>query len=300
MNVVTPEQAPGARPAPGHRAQLWFALRVLVCFGLVALALSLVDLDGVREHLASLSAKALTAAIGLHLIIIVLAAWRFDLLVGRFDVPMRFAEATRLTFGTTLANLCLPTSLAGDAGRVVLVRRHGLSWRAAVGVGVFDRMIGLVALSALAAFGAVAAGGLVPVWAIFACLGVSLAAVLGAAYFSHKALLTAALASKTFALSVTGHLISVLIAAVLLADFGVQIEMGVLAALVPAIILAASLPISVGGWGTRELAAVAAFGTIGMAPSIAVAMAFLLGVTQLAAAALGTGLTVILARRGAP
>ena len=161
-------------------------------------------------------------------------------------------------------------------------------------------MIGLVALSALAAVGAGAAGGRVPVWAIFACLGVSLAAVLGAAYFSHKALLTAALASKTFALSVTGHLISVLIDAVLLADIGVQIEMGVLAALVPAIILAASLPISVGGWGTRELAAVAAFGTIGMAPSIAVAMAFLLGVTQLAAAALGTGLTVILARRGAP
>ncbi|MEM9342997.1 MAG: lysylphosphatidylglycerol synthase transmembrane domain-containing protein [Pseudomonadota bacterium] len=272
-------------------------MQILGFFVLVGLALSLVDVRGVWDHARNLSAPTLIAAVGLHIAIVVLAAWRFALLVRSFNVPLRIGEANRLTFGSTLANLCLPTSLAGDAARVALVRRHGLTWRAAVSVGIFDRMIGLLALCALAAYGTIFADAAIPRVVVIGCLVIALVSTLGAVRLSRSAILSTRLSIQTFALSMGGHLISIVIAAILLSDLGVEVEIGVLAALFPAILLAASLPISIGGWGTRELAATAAFSTIGMEPSVAVAMAFLFGATQLAAAALGTGVALVLGRK---
>jgi uncharacterized membrane protein YbhN (UPF0104 family) len=65
----------------------------------------------------------------------------------------------------------------------------------------------------------------------------------------------------------------------------------------PTFILA-SLPISVGGWGTREAAAVAAFAAVGVPAPAAVAMALLYGLAALVQAV--AGLWDLLGQRDRP
>ncbi|MEM8931006.1 MAG: lysylphosphatidylglycerol synthase domain-containing protein, partial [Acidobacteriota bacterium] len=72
-------------------------------------------------------------------------------------------------------------------------------------------------------------------------------------------------------LSLVGHGISIVIALLFLRDQGADVAVGAVVALFPAVLFAASIPVSIGGWGTRELAAAAAFGTIGLAEPLAVA-----------------------------
>ena len=268
-----------------------------VCLALVAVFFF--DTGPVLVHLAAVSGSALAFMIGLHVVIILLVSWRFAILARAAGAHIHIVEANRLTFGSTLANMVLPTSLAGDAGRVWLVQRFGLTLKTAMGVGVFDRIVGLGSLGAIVLMGALAEPSVVPRWtAALVCL-VSFAAVI--AFFARwKPPDTASaprrslawrregIFASTIALSLAAHLVSIAIAFLFLNDQGVSVGIGHLLVLFPAVLLAASVPVSIGGWGTRELAAAGAFAVIGLDGSMAIAMAFMFGVTQTLAAGLGT------------
>jgi uncharacterized membrane protein YbhN (UPF0104 family) len=276
------------------------ALRLIGFAVLLLLAARFLDMGPVLGHVRSMSLVALSIMTALHVLIILLTSWRFAAIAQSFGTIIPLREATRLTFNSTLANMLLPTSLAGDAGRIVLVRRFSMTLRSAVGAGIYDRVIGLASLGVVVLVGSLAAPSIVPTWSLVAISGVvaALVAVIiwraspsvgtGAVTHKHNRSKDASTFGAAVASSLTAHFISIAIAAVFLTDQGSAFDVAQLFVLFPAVLLAGSVPVSVGGWGTRELAAGAAFATVGLASSTAVAMAFMFGVTQVAAAALGT------------
>ncbi len=76
------------------------------------------------------------------------------------------------------------------------------------------------------------------------------------------------------------------------AALGVHLPPWVWAAAAVPVFLFATLPVSFGGWGTREAAAVVALGAFGVEPAAAVAVAMLYGIAALVQAAAGSALLV--------
>ncbi len=280
-------------------------LRIGAFLGLVAAAAYFADLESLWDDLSAISPTALAVALGLQTLAIVLMSWRFWYLVQAAGAQMRLGTAHRLTFAAALANMVLPTSLGGDAGRIVLTRRLETGLNGAIAVGVLDRMVGLVALCLTALLGAIFVPHLLP--PVVVLLVAMPLMVLAVVVFWRTRLakgrvtgpvLLGLLQPKVIllalAVSLLGHALSAVIAHTLLAG---QTPMPTLAqtfVLFPAVLLAASLPISIGGWGTREVAAIAAFALVGVEASGAVAMTLVFGITQLVAAALGTALCLSL------
>ncbi len=289
------------------QSQLRFGLRVLGLIGLMALALSLVDIGQFRSIVQTLSAVTLVSMIAVHVLIILVTSLRFALIARASGAQIKLVEANRLTFSATLANMLLPTSLAGDAGRVWLVRRFGLTLKAAIGAGVFDRVIGLVSLGGIVICGAIAEPTLLPLktaTVIFLLSGV-IAAVIALHWRQSGTRAGFQIASDVnllrvlgvvTALSVVAHLCSVAIAYIFLQQQGTDATVAQLLILFPAVLLAASVPVSVGGWGARELTAAATLSIIGVNKTMAIALAFTFGLTQTLAAALGTFVFVLLAQ----
>lgn len=261
-------------------------LRLGVAVALCLAALWLVDLSALQGHLARLSWQTVAGMIALHCVIVILTALRFARIARGAGATVSTRDALRLTFGSTLANMLLPTSLAGDAGRVWLIQRHGLTARSALGVGVFDRVVGLASLGLVVLGGALFVPSLAPLTGPVPLVLLVLVSVAGLAVAIRLG--RAGLVAAAVAYSLAAHAVSIAIAYVFLLEQPADVGLAELAALFPAVLLAASIPVSIGGWGTRELAAAAAFGVVGMDATVAIALAFAFGVTQTVAAGIGT------------
>ena len=94
-------------------------------------------------------------------------------------------------------------------------------------------------------------------------------------------------------LSVAGHLNMVIAAWFIAHALGLGISLADCIVLIPVIVLAATLPISVGGWGVRESAAISLFGLVGVSSSDALALSVLLGLASVAVAIPGSILWLI-------
>lgn len=310
--LVTGPAASGRPSFAGRRARS--ALRVAGLIAFLVLLASLVDLPEVWARVATVSGASLALTVGLQVLIVLALSWRFAIAARAAGAGIGYLAASRLTFLSTLGNLLLPTSLAGDAGRVWFLRGHGLALNAALAVGVFDRIVGLAALGAIVLAGAAVAPGTVA-WTVIAAICLLLAA-LGAAILLQwrrqgrpraaagaLVVLRPGVIGAAAAVSLLGHLLSVVIAFAVLRDQGAAITFGQTLLLFPAVLLSASLPVSVGGWGARELAAVAVFPLVGVAAPAAMAMTLVFGLSQLLACLLGTamfGLAGFVGRGGRP
>jgi uncharacterized membrane protein YbhN (UPF0104 family) len=293
-------------PLAGRRAKA--AIRVAGLLAFLALLAAMVDLPEVWARVSSFSGASLALTVALQAVIVVALSWRFAIAARAAGAGIDVIAANRLTFLSTLANLLLPTSLAGDAGRVLFVRGYGLGLSSALAVGIFDRFVGLAALGAIVLAGAAVAPGTVE-GGVIATISLIVAA-LGVAIFVHwrqsgrlqeaagaLRVLRPGVVGASVALSLLGHLLSVTIAFAILRDLGVAVSFGHTLLLFPAVLLSASLPVSVGGWGARELAAVAVFPLVGVPGPAAMAMTLIFGLSQLLACVLGAAV-LGLVRRG--
>lgn len=270
-------------------------LHVTGLVAIVALAFYFIDVGVVRARIEMLSWATLTSMVVLHVGIILFVSYRFALIVRAVGANIQFRDALDLTAWATLANLLLPTSLAGDAGRVWLVRKFQIETKVAIAAGLYDRAIGLGSLGLIVAAGALLAPTIVPLWlvAIMCLLTIGLV-LLARMKFASKYQSLHKAAKWAVLLSVAAHLVSVAIAKVFTTDTEVLISLGDLLVLFPAVLLAASIPVSIGGWGVRELTAAGVFATVGMDAASAVALAFMFGLTQVMAAGLSCGVLLLL------
>lgn len=148
-----PAEAPG-RPS---RAFVVWTLKIVISGGLLYLLLARVDLALLWRTARGASPVWLGVALGWYLVMILLSAWRWDLLLRAQHVLLSFRTLTTSFLVATFFNNFLPSNIGGDVVRVTDTARAAGSKTLATTIVLLDRGIGLLGLLFVAALGATGA-----------------------------------------------------------------------------------------------------------------------------------------------
>jgi uncharacterized membrane protein YbhN (UPF0104 family) len=129
--------------------RLPFILKVAVSLGLVALIALRADWEGTARTLARASLPLLALVLAVMISGILLSAFRWGLLLRALEVFLPFRELQRYYFTGMFFNNFLPTSVGGDAYRVLRTRAPSGSATALSAVLV-ERLTGVAAMVLLA------------------------------------------------------------------------------------------------------------------------------------------------------
>ena len=141
-------------PATAGRSALLWTIKIVVSAGLLYLLLSRVDLARLWTIARTASVPWLVTALGLYFLMIVISAWRWELLVRaqHMDVPFRWLLNSFLV--ATFFNNFLPSNIGGDVVRIRDTSKRAGSKTLATTIVLVDRGIGLLGLVFVAALGA--------------------------------------------------------------------------------------------------------------------------------------------------
>jgi glycosyltransferase 2 family protein len=278
------------------RRRVGVVLKALLTAGLLAFVLHRLDLRALPATLRGLGSLAILLVVVLSAASVLVSAWRWHRVLGFLGetVPVRRLFLETLV-GTTY-NLILPTSVGGDVVRAVRVGPRARTPSHVWASVVFERVLGLLSLALVSCVGLVSTlspdqHGLL---AVSAAMTVGLAVALAfapvpfrlAARLNRRAgaaleRLAAAFAGplagprarlETFAWSLLYQFValSILVAAAL----GWQ-QPHLLQAVylgVPIVLVAATVPVTIGGLGLRESLFVVVLARFGMPPERAFAL----------------------------
>ncbi|WP_433862652.1 lysylphosphatidylglycerol synthase transmembrane domain-containing protein [Streptomyces sp. L7] len=277
------------------RPGLRITLRVLVPLAILIAIVARVGTGPFLHGLLSLDGPTVLAAFALTALATVAAAWRWRLIAGRLGVGLRWSTAIGAYYRSQFVNTVLPGGVVGDIQRAVDHGRSADRMGAAARSVAVERLLGQVvqlvlAVGVLAIVGMEFEGVLLPV------LGVALAAVIvgGAVTASASRRVRRALAHEwrelreglgSASVCLQAVVASVIVCACHLGTFAIAaIAVGAdvpplrLLALGMVVLLAASIPFNLGGWGPREGAAGWAFAMAGFGAAGGVSAATLYGV----------------------
>jgi glycosyltransferase 2 family protein len=253
-----------------------------------------------------LDLPTLVLALSLLSLSTVLAAtrWRVISLEARGKTP-RLLFFLRSYYRSAFLNQGLPSTLGGDAMRVIDLGQAIGSRREAFGTVLFDRVIGLSGLLVINLLMFPVGLSLFPLPLALAVAGVSLAGLIAVAValrlpwdrVSHRnRMLNLAADLSLFgrrvlahprgfalqcAITLAVHFSALLAMFVLARKFGVEVDLLTQLAIQPSVIIVAMLPISLAGWGVREGSMVALFAAIGVAAPAVIATSLSFGLLVL-------------------
>jgi uncharacterized membrane protein YbhN (UPF0104 family) len=281
--------------------------RLLVLVGLLYYAFSRVDIAGACATLEGSHWDLVLVGTVLLALQVPAAAWRWQFVLNRLAVRLPFTVAVRVTFMGLFFNQLLPGMVGSDAARIWLVTRAGSAFKPALNSVLLERMIMLVVLVTLTTFstpllsarldvaylslmavllllggfGATAllmiADRLPPAWRQFRVIQ----PLTYLAIDARLILLDWQTCTVLLALSLLSYLN--IIAAMYFFAIAVDQNLNLWAfvSLMPPVLLVSSLPISIGGWGTREVTSVLLLGLIGIDPTKALVISALFGLTSI-------------------
>lgn len=289
MNIVkTPPQ------------RVWLVLRIALTVGLLAALWQAVDGAGVFAVLAAASPVWVGAAVGCLMLQTALSAQRWRVTAAALQQNFGAGYALREYFLSQAVNQALPGAVMGDAARAVRARAsNGLM---VAGQAVFlERLAGQIAMLAVFA-GAFLATDVVtggvdwpPVLrgSLYTCLiaaSIALLAVLVVASRSgnspwlrpvRTALLSRQVLPQQIGLGVAITVFNLAAVACAAKAAGVDLSVMEVMALVPVMLFAMLVPLTVSGWGVREGAAVLILPLAGVSATDAVAASILFGLAIL-------------------
>jgi len=293
--VRSPNLSPiaGLVAHPGFR---WF-IGLLI----VSVLVLVLPTDQLLAALRRISPASWTQALGAFLLLHVVAAFKWRLVLTTGDGTLPFVTAVRCHFAGLFANLFLPSVSGGDVIRAGAAVAHGVRPEVTVVGGVIDRMVDVAALALLVTIGASVSTAtgfgardlqiLLWVGATLALAALLLVFVLsipdrwlpGALATRVDAvrdqlgllLRRPARAATAGALAIAVQASLVLVAARLGAVLGIDIAPTTWLLAWPLAKLAATLPVSVGGLGVREIALAMILGRFGVAEAQAVGLGLL-------------------------
>ncbi len=308
------------------RNLLAFALKAAISGVLLYFAFAHVNFSLVARQLDHLKYSWLAAAVLILLGQISLGSLRWQIIVQNCDAtdspPFAITSALRYNFVAAFFNQTLPSTIGGDAVRIWLLGRAQGDWRTATYSVLIDRMVGVLVLALMViaclpwSFALInnVAGRIALLVVGFGCVGACLTFVAlgffqgglldrwwltrqltGAAAMSRQVLVSPSSGSQILIYSLLNHFVTVTAAWCLAKSFAAPLEWGQALLLVLPVLLIASVPISIAGWGTRETAMVLAFGYAGLSESDGLTLSVLLGIATFATGLVG-GLFWILDR----
>ncbi len=276
---------------------------------LLYIVLRNVALGEVTARLAEMSVLPMLGAVALiGLQAVVVVTWRWESILAVIDETVARWRLTGVVVISLFFNQVLPSTVGGDGIRMWLLRRLGRPLGIAVRSVIIDRILGLLGLLLLSLAGAVILlvqqPGSLPVWGAAAVSLGGIAAIAGAPLLlrvgawipadslrRHLATIAqevealhgdSTMLIRLIAISVLGHIFISLAIWCLALGIGVRLPLVQTLAVLPAVLLAAALPISVAGWGVREGGMVLGLGLLGVTTSDAALVSVFYGLLQLA------------------
>lgn len=255
--------------------------------GLLLLLVSQLDTKQLGRVLADISLPWFIAAVLLATAANLTCAFRWQKIVAMFGRQMSGSEALRLYFQGVTANTVLPGGIVGgDIWRTVALVRKGETKINAARTVLLDRVSGFwgLALLSLAALGVAWWGGEIAAGSHGALVGIY-ALALGAVGLAPLAGFLIRLSResvailKTIPFSAAAQLLTMIAFWCCLSAVGVGTNLAMLASVCAGIFLGAVVPASIGGFGSREVAAVFFLAAIGVSPEPAFVASFLFGLT---------------------
>jgi hypothetical protein len=287
-----------------------FAAKLAVSVILLWFIASKFDIGAPAERLKNLDIAALFAALAVYALLLVNNTFRWRTVMIAIKAVLPAWKTFELVYIGVFFNQTLPSSVGGDAVRMYLGRKHGLSLQGTINGVMLERVInifGLILLVVatqpflLARIGDNPAKYVFPALAVAAVAGIVFLMLLdripehfrnwtivrglaNLAGDSKRLFLSPRYALPAVGFGILGMILISLIVYFLAISLGIEVSAIDCMVLVPPVILIASVPISIAGWGLRETAMVAAFGFIGVAEGDAFVLSILFGLATVLAA----------------
>jgi glycosyltransferase 2 family protein len=293
---------------------LLLAMKGTISAALLFVAFRNIDLSSMSIRLQQADIGWLCLAFLALFVQTFLIAFRWQLISAFCEVSITFARTCRFTWIGTFFNQTLPSSVGGDAVKILLLRQDGASWTASSYSVLLDRIIGLFALSAMVVSSMWSALTLItnPI-ARLTLVMMGIGTVSGfvlfllARYVRHSSLTRWSVVRHLMQLStLAGDILFSIKTGILVALFSIAIQvLAVLTAwclgasvhvsfdllhafvLIPPVILISILPISIAGWGLRETSLALAFSYAGLSQADGVLVSLLFGASLVANGAIG-------------
>ena len=310
------------RPQRAWRLATSLPSRIAVTAALLGVVAASIDWSTFGEAISKASWGWFVVAVALLLVSFVVASerWRLLLVVARVTTPL--GRVLRAYLAGAFANNILPTGFGGDALRAWMVARSSLPFARSLTSVAVDRATALGCGIALAWVGvavdpgAVDASQLVPLAAISAAGLAALVVVLSVLRRgglgrrlpdrARPWLAEVAETLRTYAadrrlvavvlgLGVAFQLLILAATWAVSETLGLDLEPALLAVIVPLVLIATALPISIGGFGVREGSYVALLADAGISSGDA-ALLSLLSAAAMAIASLPGALVLLVGR----
>jgi len=294
---------------PARRRTRWIrTAQAVVTVVLLVLLWRVVGGPDVADLLATAHIGWLALAVALLIAHTIFAAWRWKVTAAPLGLHLSARTAVEEYFLAQLINSALPGGVLGDVGRAAR-SRHRATLRVAAGAVAVERGIGQAALAVVLVVGVVVTAALpggftLPrPWLAGVSIGIAgavlvlVALIMTTRVLARRHVAWAARVADGMHRSTTGPgvrsaqaALSMVAVACLLAAFwcctaaiGAALSVGAVVTLVPLVLLSMLLPVSIGGWGVRETAAVALLPVAGITGAQALASSIAFGVVALVA-----------------
>lgn len=272
------------------------ALKLLISAGVLAALIWWVGVDGLWARLRAVDPLWIAAAIAAMTIATLSMARRWQLVAREMEIDISYPAAVSEYYIAQLGNAVLPGGVVGDVGRALRLRKRATLRSAAESV-VVERLLGQIALFAVLLVGLATAlslpGGIPwPAWTWIALAALCAAALIALRLtrrpgtLGRLASLVVRLCQRPepllLGLITTGALIFAFYACA--RATGTALPPAALTTLIPLILCAMLIPLSIAGWGWREGAAAALFPLIGAPAEAGVATGLVYGAAIIASA----------------
>lgn len=272
------------------------ALNIIVSLGVLALVLLWAGTGSVMAQLRDASMTWLMSSVAALTVITLLMAKRWQIVARAFDINISLPRAITEYYIAQLVNLVLPGGMVGDVTRAVRAR-HGANLTLAAQSVAAERIVGQGAMFLLLGIGLLMAlfipGGIAWPAATWLVIVGGVLVLLVTVLLSRRSDTTAKFLRLTInrLTKPSVAILSLIIAALLIFSFyacaratGTLVPPAGWVTLLPLILSAMLIPLSIGGWGWREGAAAALFPLIGATPSAGIATGIAYGAMMMIAA----------------
>lgn len=285
-------------------------LKVVATALLIYLSVHTVSLETLSARFANLHWGWMSLMLGVLAGQIALQATRWQTIVHAVGAPFSVTASQRITYIAAFFNQTLPSTIGGDTARIwLLAREQKAGWRFAAYSVLVDRTVGVFALTVLVlvllpwTFDLISdplarttilliGGGGVTGGLAFAALSAGLKGWLNQFWLTRhfvaaSGILRALLAQPSRAAFVVGASIVIHIATVFVAwtaarTIGTHLDFIVAMCLLPPVVLLATIPVSIAGWGLREGLMITTFTLSGNDAGDALAISLIMGAANFA------------------
>ncbi len=303
----------------GIRRSILFGAQIGVTALLIWLALGHVDFAAFESLILQPRLEGLLLLLVAFVAQLGIICARWILVLRSLGHRIGAAAACRIVLLSLCVHQALATNIAGDAARIWLLKRSGISLGPSATAVIVDRLTALLGMLILIALTApmlrveLAAAGTLEAEALqWTILLIVLAGIAGFLFVQASrwfrlgwlpvrlaAPMEGLLASLrvvwcrprpafiVIAVTVAGHLLTAVMVYLIARSFAIDVGLLFCLMVVPPVALLATLPISVAGWGVREFGMVSVAAMLGVAGTDALLLSIGLGLLQFLQGALG-------------